>query len=126
MTDAPKMPEPTGDYANVPPGWPPQTWGAHLASLAWMAALGQAHYSFTAPERHIRMFLKRKRGALEEMIFVAATWAWKYDDACPEIGRGPFGETLLDRVLEGSGVTERDFDRKKVLALLEAWRGNRR
>jgi hypothetical protein len=54
-----KMPEPTGEFANVPPGWPPQTWGAHLACIAWMTAMGRGHYSFTEPKRHIKAYTKK-------------------------------------------------------------------
>jgi len=54
-----KMPEPTGEYAKVPPGWPPQTWGAHLASIAWMNELGRGHFSFTSPARHVKAYTKR-------------------------------------------------------------------
>jgi hypothetical protein len=49
----------TGEYANVPPGWAPQTWGAHLASLAWMKALGREHFSFTSPARHVKAHTKK-------------------------------------------------------------------
>ena len=54
-----KMPEPTGEMANVPPGWPPQTWGAHLANLAWMKEMGRGHYSFTSPARHVKRYTQK-------------------------------------------------------------------
>lgn len=57
--ETPKMPEPTGEMANVPSGWPPQTWGAHLANINWMKEVGQGHYSRTDPKWHIRKFKER-------------------------------------------------------------------
>lgn len=54
-----KMPEPQGEYAKVPEGWPPQTWGAHLANCNWMNELGQGHYSRTDPKWHIRRYTSR-------------------------------------------------------------------
>lgn len=54
-----KMPEPTGEMANVPPGWPPQTWGGHLTAIAWMNAMGRGHFSFTSPARHVKAYTKR-------------------------------------------------------------------
>lgn len=53
-----KMPEPTGEMAKVPEGWPPQTWGAHLANLAWMEAMGRAHFSMTDPKWNVEEFRK--------------------------------------------------------------------
>lgn len=54
-----KMPEPTGEMANVPEGWPPQTWGAHLANIQWMNELGHGHSSRTDPKYHLKLFKKR-------------------------------------------------------------------
>lgn len=54
-----RMPEPTGEMANVPPGWPPQTWGAHLACIEWMKELGRGHFSFTSPSRHVKAYTKK-------------------------------------------------------------------
>ncbi len=45
-----RMPEPIGEMAKVPEGWPPQTWGAHLATIKFMEAMGQGHYSRTGAE----------------------------------------------------------------------------
>lgn len=59
MGDNHEMPAPEGLYAQVPVGWPPQTWGAHLARIEFMTAMGQGHHSFTDPERHVRMFKDR-------------------------------------------------------------------
>lgn len=53
------MPEPTGEYAKVPAGWPPQTWGAHLARCEFMEAMGQGHYSRTDPKWHVKVFRAR-------------------------------------------------------------------
>jgi hypothetical protein len=63
MMDTGKMPEPEGEMAKVPPGWPPQTWGAHLANIAWMKAMDQ-HFSRTDPKWHVERF--RTKVALEE------------------------------------------------------------
>lgn len=54
-----RMPEPTGEMANVPEGWPPQTWGMHLANIAWMNELGQGHHSWTDPKRHVKKYTKK-------------------------------------------------------------------
>jgi hypothetical protein len=59
MTDERKMPEPTGEYVKVPPGWPPQTWGAHLARIEFLEALGHPHYSRTDPKWNIKKFTSR-------------------------------------------------------------------
>lgn len=59
LKDDKKMPEPTGEMANVPPGWPPQTWGAHLACIEWMKELGRGHFSFTSPSRHVKAYTKK-------------------------------------------------------------------
>jgi hypothetical protein len=53
------MPEPSGKYALVPPGWPAQTWGAHLARIEFLEALGGQHYSRTDPAWNVRKFKDR-------------------------------------------------------------------
>lgn len=50
------MPEPTGKYAEVPEGWPPQTWGMHLARIEFLEALGHPHYSRTDPKWNVKKF----------------------------------------------------------------------
>ena len=57
--DSKKMPEPTGKYAEVPEGWPPQTWGMHLARIEFMEELGQGHYSRTDAAWHVKRFKAR-------------------------------------------------------------------
>jgi len=63
----PKMPEPTGEYAKVPPGWPPQTWGAHLAKIEYMKEMGH-HYSFTGAERNVRKFRTKVKEECVDII----------------------------------------------------------
>lgn len=50
------MPRPEGALAAVPKGWYPQTWGFHMANIAWMEALEQGHYSRTDAKWHVERF----------------------------------------------------------------------
>ena len=50
------MPPPKGEYAEVPKGWYPQSWGAHLARIEFMKEMGQEHYSRTDPQWHVQNF----------------------------------------------------------------------
>lgn len=63
-----RMPEPTGKYAKVPANWPPQTWGAHLARLEFMDAMGQGHASITDPAWHVKKYRQKILSEIAENV----------------------------------------------------------
>jgi len=100
----PKMPEPTGEYAKVPPGWPPQTWGAHLARIEYMTAMG-SHYSFTGAERNVRIFRQRIKEECAKIIEQYA--AELHDDGGENVGRNIL-LMAAHKVRESIGTNSKD------------------
>lgn len=62
---------------------------------------------------------------LDIAVLEAAKWAWRYDDANPDIGMGPGSVSILQRVL-GTGIVYSDIDAAAVLAVLETWHERQR
>lgn len=47
-------------------------------------------------------------------------WLKKYDSVCPDVGIGPFMDTLLDEAIEGLGFELSHDDRAYIIHLAES------
>jgi hypothetical protein len=55
------------------------------------------------------------------LLFALAKMHKHYDDSNPDVGFPPDPETLLERAIKGTEITEADVDYQNVLLRFKAW-----